>query len=79
MAVSRHIDKTGTVTTGQMTVTARAMRCSGSASRTSPRWLGHHAIPGQIRQSGLWNAEHATNPCHLDFLPTLEQLMQQRQ
>ena len=30
----------------------------------SPGWLGHHAIPGQIRQSGLWNVEHVTNPCH---------------
>ncbi len=42
----------------------------------SPGWLGHHAIPGQIRQSGLWNVEHVTNPCHPDFLPTLEQLIQ---
>ena len=42
----------------------------------SPGWLGHHAIPSQIRQSGLWNVEHVTNPCHPDFLPTLEQLIQ---
>ena len=43
----------------------------------SPGWLGHHAIPRQIRQSGLWNVEHVTQPCHPDFLPTLEQLVQQ--
>ena len=38
----------------------------------SPGWLGHHALPGQIRQSGLWNVEHLTQPCDPDFLHTLE-------
>ncbi len=42
----------------------------------SPGWLGHHAIPAQIRQSGLRNVEHVTNPCHPGFQPTLEQLIQ---
>jgi hypothetical protein len=41
-------------------------------------WLGHHAIPSQIRQSGLWNVEHVTSLSHPDFLPILEQLVQQR-
>jgi hypothetical protein len=41
----------------------------------SPGWLGRYAIPGQIRQSGLWNVEDVTNPSHPDFLSTLEQLV----
>ena len=43
----------------------------------SPGWLGHHAIPSQIRQSGLWNVEHVTQACDPDFLHALEQLIQQ--
>ena len=39
---------------------------------TSPQ-----AIPGQIRQSGLWNVEHVTQPCDPDCLHALEQLIQQ--
>ncbi len=42
----------------------------------SPGWPGHHAIPGQIRQPGLWNVEHVTHPCHPGFLSTLQQLIQ---
>jgi hypothetical protein len=48
-----------------------------TSPQASPGWLGHHAIPGQIRQSGLWNVEHVTQPCDPDFLHALEQLIQQ--
>ena len=45
----------------------------------SPGWLGHHATPSQIRQSGLWNVQHVTQLCHPGFLPTLQQLIQLHQ
>jgi hypothetical protein len=48
-----------------------------TSPQASPGWLGHHVIPGQIRQSGLWNVEHVTQPCDLDLLHVLEQLIQQ--
>ena len=48
-----------------------------TSAQASPGWLGHHAILGQIRQSGLWNVEHVTQPCDPDFLYALEQLIQQ--
>ena len=33
-----------------------------TSAQASPGWLGHHAMLGQIRQSGLWNVEHVTDP-----------------
>ena len=42
----------------------------------SPGWLGHHAIPDEIRQSGLWNVELVEGSCDPGFLPALEQLIQ---
>jgi hypothetical protein len=45
----------------------------------SPDWLGRHAIPSHVRQSGLWNVDHVTSPRHPGFLPALEQLIQRHQ
>ena len=42
----------------------------------APHRLGHHAIPGEIRQSGLWNVESVEGSCDPGFLPALEQLIQ---
>lgn len=50
-----------------------------TSPQASPGWLGHHAIPGQIRQSGLWNVEHVTRSCRPGFLATLYQLIQLHQ
>ena len=55
---------------------ALTSRLAGGQDQPSPGWLGHHAIPGQIRQSGLRNVEHVTQPCLPDFLATLHQLIQ---
>jgi hypothetical protein len=52
---------------------------AGGQDQPSPGWLGHHAIPGQIRQSGLWNVDHVTPPCRHGFLATLRQLIQLHQ
>ncbi len=44
---------------------AEQHRANLSADSQDPHrrgWLGHHAIPGQIRQSELWNVEHVTHP-----------------
>ena len=49
---------------------------AASQDQPSPGWLGHHANPGQIRQSGLWNVQHVTQLRHPGFLPTLQQLIQ---
>jgi hypothetical protein len=26
--------------------------------RPGPSWLGRHAVPAEIRRSGLWNVDH---------------------
>jgi hypothetical protein len=62
---------------GQSRQCHRSRRRTVTSPQASPAWLGHHAIPGQIRQSGLWNVEHVTQPCDPDFLHALEQLIQQ--
>jgi hypothetical protein len=43
--------------------------------RPSPGWLGRHAVPGEVRQSGLWNVEHVTSSCDPGFLAVFEQLI----
>jgi len=55
---------------------ALTSRLADSQDHPSPGWLGHHAIPAQIRQSGLWNVEHVTQSCRPGFLATLYQLVQ---
>lgn len=55
---------------------ALTSRLADGQDQPSPGWLGHHAIPGQIRQSGLWNVEHVTQSCRPGFLATLYQLIQ---
>jgi hypothetical protein len=86
MAVSRHIGAMPVLwlsvpdpsTRGYLERNSIALtsRLAAGQDPPSPGWLGHHAIPGQIRQSGLWNVEYVTNACHPDFLPTLKQLIQ---
>lgn len=86
MAVSRHIgampvlwltvpDPAARADVEQNSI-ALTSRLAGGQDQPSPGWLGHYAIPGQIRQSGLWNVEHVTQPCRPDFLATLHQLIQ---
>ena len=89
MAVSRHI---GAMPVLWLTVADPAIRADVEQNSTaltshladdqdlrSPGWLGHHAIPGQIRQSGLWNVEYVTRSCRPRFLATLHQLIQLHQ
>jgi hypothetical protein len=86
MAVSRHIgampvlwlavpDPAARVDVEQNSI-ALTSRLAVGRDQPSPGWLGHHAVPGQIRQSGLWNVEHVTQPCRPGFLVTLHQLTQ---
>jgi hypothetical protein len=87
MAVSRHIGAMPVLwlcvldpgTRGYVERNSIALTSQLAAGQDppSPGWLGHNAIPGQIRQSGLWNVEHVTQPCDPDFLHALEQLIQQ--
>ena len=89
MAVSRHIADMPVLWLTVPDAAARAdveqnsialtSRLADGQDQPSPSWLGHHAIPGQIRQSGLWNVEHVTQPCHPGFLATLCQLIQLHQ
>ncbi len=89
MAVSRHI---GAMPVLWLTVPdpatradmeqnsiALTFRLADGQDLPSPGWLGHHAMPGQIRQSGLWNVEHVTRSCRPGFLAALYQLIQLHQ
>ena len=89
MAVSRHI---GAMPVLWLTVPYPATRAdveqnsialtsclAAGQDQPSPGWLEHHAIPGQIRQSGLWDVERVTRPCRHGFLATLRQLIQLHQ
>ena len=42
-----------------------------SVDAPSSAWLGHHAARASIRQSGLWNVDHADAPWDASFLPLL--------
>jgi hypothetical protein len=85
MAVSRHIGAMPVLWLSVRDPSARGYLERNSIALTSqlavgqdppsPGWLGHHAIPRQIRQSGLWNVEHVTSPCDPD-LTTFGQLIQ---
>jgi hypothetical protein len=89
MAVSRHIGAMpvlwlsvpdpGTRKYVEQNSIALTSQLAAGQDPDSPGWLGHHAIPREIRQSGLWNVEHVTSPCHPGFLATLEQLIQRHQ
>ena len=58
---------------------ALTSRLADGQDQPSPGWLVHHAIPGQIRQSGLWNVEYVSQSCRPSFLATLHQLIQLHQ
>jgi hypothetical protein len=55
---------------------ALTSRLAAGLDPPSHGWLGHHAVPIEIRQSGLWNVQHVTQPCHPEFLASLERLVQ---
>jgi hypothetical protein len=44
----------------------------------SARWLGRHAYRTQIRESGLWNVDHAHHRRDPRFLDLFEQLIQRQ-
>jgi hypothetical protein len=89
MAVSRHIaampvlwltvpDPATRADVEQNSI-ALTSRLADGQDLPSPGWLGHHAIPGQIRQSGLWNVEHVTRSCRPGFMAALYKLIQLHQ
>jgi hypothetical protein len=41
----------------------------------SPEWLGLYCPRDRVRSSGLWNSNHIGEPIDLDFLKTLERLI----
>ena len=51
---------------------------SDPAASTDPAgtsWLGHHAVPAEIRRSGLWNVHYVDSSYDPSFLQTLARLI----
>ena len=48
---------------------------AASADPAGTSWLGHHAVPAEIRRSGLWNVHYVDSSYDPSFLQTLARLI----
>ena len=51
---------------------------TGCPDAPSPAWLGHDAVPTDIRGSGLWNVEHVREDYEPAFLNLLSRLVDEQ-
>ena len=51
---------------------------TGCPDTPSPAWLGHYAVPAEIRGSGLWNVEHVREDYDPRFLGLLSRLIDEQ-
>ena len=51
---------------------------TGCPDTPSPAWLGHDAVPAEIRGSGLWNVEHVREHYDSRFLGLLSRLIDEQ-